>query len=154
MKLGFALPIVGSAVSSAAGLSAFCRGLEDLGYDTLWVDPFGSLNDTTVTLTMHRHSTPVLDPAPSGRLRLAAWPNPARGDVVLGFSAPPGKAELTIVDLAGRRVATLFDGAAAGPHEARWNGRAVDGRPLPSGVYLVRLAAGGEVKTRRLVLLE
>ena len=37
VKLGFALPIVGSAVSSAAGLSAFCRGLEDLGYDTLWV---------------------------------------------------------------------------------------------------------------------
>jgi hypothetical protein len=36
MKPGFALPIVGSAVSSAAGLSASCRGLEDLGYDTLW----------------------------------------------------------------------------------------------------------------------
>jgi hypothetical protein len=35
MKLGFALPIVGPAISSAAGLSAFCRGLEDLGYDTL-----------------------------------------------------------------------------------------------------------------------
>ncbi|BBX25225.1 TIGR03619 family F420-dependent LLM class oxidoreductase [Mycolicibacterium alvei] len=37
MKLGFALPIVGPAISSAAGLSAFCSGLEDLGYDTLWV---------------------------------------------------------------------------------------------------------------------
>src|SRR5580693_3562054 len=37
MKFGFAIPIVGSAVSSAAGLSAFCRGLEDLGYGTLWV---------------------------------------------------------------------------------------------------------------------
>ncbi|ASW89304.1 TIGR03619 family F420-dependent LLM class oxidoreductase [Mycobacterium marseillense] len=37
MKLGFALPFVGSAVSGAAGLSAFCRALEDLGYDTLWV---------------------------------------------------------------------------------------------------------------------
>ena len=37
MKLGFALPIVGPAISSAAGLIAFCRGLEDLGYDTLWV---------------------------------------------------------------------------------------------------------------------
>ena len=37
MKLGFALTIVGPAISSAAGLSAFCRGLEDLGYDTLWV---------------------------------------------------------------------------------------------------------------------
>jgi probable F420-dependent oxidoreductase len=37
MKLGFVIPIVGPAISSAAGLSAFCRGLEDLGYDTLWV---------------------------------------------------------------------------------------------------------------------
>lgn len=37
MKLGFALPVVGPAVGSAAGLSVFCRGLEDLGYDTLWV---------------------------------------------------------------------------------------------------------------------
>ncbi|NTY63621.1 TIGR03619 family F420-dependent LLM class oxidoreductase [Mycolicibacterium sphagni] len=37
MKLGFALPIVGPAITSAAGLSGFCRGLEDLGYDTLWV---------------------------------------------------------------------------------------------------------------------
>jgi probable F420-dependent oxidoreductase len=37
MKLGFVIPFVGPAVSSAAGLSAFCRGLEDVGYDTLWV---------------------------------------------------------------------------------------------------------------------
>jgi probable F420-dependent oxidoreductase len=37
MKLGFVIPFVGPAVSSAASLSAFCRGLEELGYDTLWV---------------------------------------------------------------------------------------------------------------------
>jgi probable F420-dependent oxidoreductase len=37
MKLGFVIPFVGPAVTSATGLSAFCRGLEDLGYDTLWV---------------------------------------------------------------------------------------------------------------------
>ena len=37
MKLGFAIPSVGPAVGSAVGLRAFCRGLEDLGYDTLWV---------------------------------------------------------------------------------------------------------------------
>jgi probable F420-dependent oxidoreductase len=37
MKLGFVIPFVGPAVTSAAGLSAFCRGLEDIGYDTLWV---------------------------------------------------------------------------------------------------------------------
>jgi hypothetical protein len=33
----FAIPTVGSAVGNAAGPSAFRRGLEDLGYDTLWV---------------------------------------------------------------------------------------------------------------------
>lgn len=37
MRLGFVIPIVRPAVSGAPGLSAFCRGLEDLGYDTLWV---------------------------------------------------------------------------------------------------------------------
>jgi probable F420-dependent oxidoreductase len=37
MKLGFGLPVIGPAVSSAVGLSAFCRGIEDLGYDSLWV---------------------------------------------------------------------------------------------------------------------
>jgi alkanesulfonate monooxygenase SsuD/methylene tetrahydromethanopterin reductase-like flavin-dependent oxidoreductase (luciferase family) len=37
MKLGFAIPVVGPAVSGAAGLGAFCRELEDLGYDSLWV---------------------------------------------------------------------------------------------------------------------
>jgi probable F420-dependent oxidoreductase len=37
MKLGFGIPVIGPAVSSAAGLSAFCAGLEDLGYDSLWV---------------------------------------------------------------------------------------------------------------------
>ncbi|OBI40491.1 TIGR03619 family F420-dependent LLM class oxidoreductase [Mycobacterium sp. E796] len=50
MKLGFALPIVGPAISSAAGLSAFCRGLEELGYDTLWV------GDRLVT-PVNMHST-------------------------------------------------------------------------------------------------
>ncbi|MEW2176633.1 hypothetical protein AB0890_09895 [Streptomyces sp. NPDC005406] len=37
MQLGFVIPLVGSAVSDAPALSAFVRGLEDLGYDTLWV---------------------------------------------------------------------------------------------------------------------
>ena len=37
MKLGFVIPSVGPAVNGAADLSAFCRALEDLGYDTLWV---------------------------------------------------------------------------------------------------------------------
>ena len=63
MKLGFVIPIVGPAVSGAAGLSAFCRGLEDLGYDTVWVGdrlvtPVGL--DHIYTAQMTRYLDPVL----------------------------------------------------------------------------------------------
>lgn len=37
MKLGFQMPLVGPFVNGAPGLSTFSRGLEDLGYDTLWM---------------------------------------------------------------------------------------------------------------------
>jgi probable F420-dependent oxidoreductase len=37
MRLGFGIPVIGPAVTSAVSLSAFCHGLEDLGYDSLWV---------------------------------------------------------------------------------------------------------------------
>ena len=62
MKLGFAIPIVGSAVSSAAGLSAFCRGLEDLGYDTLWVgDRLVTPVDMHSTYPGERAAVPAAD---------------------------------------------------------------------------------------------
>jgi alkanesulfonate monooxygenase SsuD/methylene tetrahydromethanopterin reductase-like flavin-dependent oxidoreductase (luciferase family) len=37
MQLGFVIPLVGPSLSDAPALSAFVRGLEDLGYDALWV---------------------------------------------------------------------------------------------------------------------
>jgi hypothetical protein len=55
---------------------------------------------------------------------------------------------LAVYDVLGREVAVLVDGERpAGRHEA-----VLDGRMLPSGVYLVRLAAGGEVRTRAVTL--
>ena len=37
MKLGYAIPVVGEAVGSAVGLASYCRELEELGYDSLWI---------------------------------------------------------------------------------------------------------------------
>ena len=37
MQLGFMIPLVGPSISDASALSAFVRGVEDLGYDALWV---------------------------------------------------------------------------------------------------------------------
>jgi len=51
--------------------------------------------------------------------------------------------------MAGREVATLVRGTLdAGSHAAVWN----TGR-RPSGVYYVRLSAGGDTETRKLALM-
>jgi hypothetical protein len=72
------------------------------------------------------------------------------GDM-LSFTLPAaGQVELSLFDLLGRRVATLEDGyRAAGEHTVRF-----DKRGLPSGVYLLRLQAGGEVAVKKVVMVK
>jgi flagellar hook assembly protein FlgD len=69
--------------------------------------------------------------------------------------AEAGAVSLTVHDLRGRRVATLADEERdAGRHQATWDGRDADGRGLPPGIYYLRLAAGGMVAARRVLLLD
>ncbi|HPF70104.1 MAG TPA: hypothetical protein PLQ13_05480, partial [Candidatus Krumholzibacteria bacterium] len=92
-------------------------------------------------------------PAPTGGLALDAAPNPFNPRVVLSFTmAAPGTAEIAIHDLRGRRVARLAGTFAAGPATLAWDGCDRRGRPLPSGVYLARLVAGGDTAVRKLLL--
>ncbi|MRR09853.1 T9SS type A sorting domain-containing protein, partial [bacterium] len=82
-------------------------------------------------------------------------PNPARGPVRLGYElAAAGSVRLAVYSVAGQLVATLADGnAAAGRHEAAWNGTDRAGRTMPSGVYFARLATAGGTLTQRLIVL-
>jgi len=64
-----------------------------------------------------------------------------------------GAANLDILDVAGRRVATPHTGElAAGSHDIPWDGTDDGGRPLANGVYFYRVSAGGESVTKKLVL--
>jgi len=61
-----------------------------------------------------------------------------------------GHVSLTVYDLAGARVATLFSGqASAGRHETNWE----TGR-VASGVYFVRLEQSGRVAKTKLLLTD
>jgi hypothetical protein len=74
----------------------------------------------------------------------------------VAFSLPrAGAVTLDVIDLRGRRVATLVDGAAyaAGRHELAWTAGGAAGRTLPSGVYLVRLRNGGETAVARVAVV-
>jgi hypothetical protein len=105
------------------------------------------------------HPTGVGDPdPPAPAAPILITPNPFHDHVRIGvaLSAMPRGAEIemTVLDLSGRRVATLDTQAAAlGVVSVTWDGRDSNGQPMPSGVYLVRARAGTTQITRRVVLL-
>lgn len=84
----------------------------------------------------------------------APYPNPFNPATTLAFAVDrPGHYTLTVHDVAGREIARLHDGPlGAGEHERTWLGRDHRGRPVASGVYLVRLG-GGTVEAIRTVTL-
>jgi len=92
------------------------------------------------------------DPEAPLDLRLAVSPNPSLAATRLAFDLPrESRVSLAIYDIAGRRVHTVVDGMrGAGRHQEAWDGRGDGGRAL-AGVFFVRLDAGGETRTERLV---
>lgn len=87
--------------------------------------------------------------------RLSSAPNPFNPTTTIAFVAPrTGRATLSVYDVSGRRVRTLYDGPlGAGDHEIRWDGRDDARRPLASGVYVARLEVPGESTPLRMKLV-
>ena len=88
--------------------------------------------------------------------RLApAAPNPMTHETALSFVLPTREhVELSILSCTGRMMRDLIDRElCAGEHTERWDGRTGWGAPAPSGVYLIRLAAGGRETFGKLVLI-
>jgi hypothetical protein len=83
------------------------------------------------------------------------YPNPFRTSTTVAFSLPEsGAVTVTVFDVMGREVATLVNRRLeAGPHAVRWNGTSESGGTLASGLYVVRLKAGDEVRTQRMTLV-
>ncbi|MBN1884312.1 MAG: right-handed parallel beta-helix repeat-containing protein [Candidatus Krumholzibacteriota bacterium] len=83
------------------------------------------------------------------------YPNPFNGTTTLRYSlAEPAFVELAIYNPAGQRIRILESRRrGAGSHEAVWNGRDEAGRPVTSGVYFARIAAGKYRQTRKIVYL-
>ena len=77
------------------------------------------------------------------------YPNPFNPATNIQFTIPiTAPVSLTIYDLLGRRITTLFDGVKQiGVYAIAWEPRDSKGRPLPSGIYLCQLEAGPIKKT-------
>ena len=105
-----------------------------------------------------KHGTPVIEDTDKtvGSFRLEQnYPNPFNPSTEIRFVLPrAARVNLSVYNTLGQRIRTLETGfLAAGTHSALWDGRDQRGHPVPSGVYICRLTAEGEVVTRKLTLM-
>jgi len=98
---------------------------------------------------------PPDDPPQTGLRLDRSFPNPFGPSTTISYSLPvESHVRLRVYNLAGREVAVLRDGVqSAGPHQEPWDGTDRDGRGLGAGMYFVRLEAGGESRTTRMMLV-
>ena len=81
---------------------------------------------------------------------LGTYPNPARQRAIVRYALPETQdATVRLYDMLGRRVRTVVSGEQEGRHQ-----RTLDVGALPSGVYFLRLRAGGETETQRLTVVQ
>jgi hypothetical protein len=128
------------------GESVFERRTEVAPADGTWMDTAvepGSTYTYRLTLAANGNEQVLAErtlatqvTAPLRSRLLGNVPNPFNPTTEVRFElAHPADVTLTIVDGRGRRVRTLeAPHLTAGPHALAWNGRDVDGHPLPSGV--------------------
>ncbi len=81
---------------------------------------------------------------------VSAFPNPFNAVTRLTYGLPAAeKINLSIYDISGRQIATLFNGEqTAGMHSASWNAEG-----MPSGVYFCRLSTATLSHSQKVVLV-
>jgi len=83
-------------------------------------------------------------------------PNPFAHSSAIRFEVPrDAETDLGVYDISGRLVRSLLhELIPAGSHVVVWDGIGADGQRVRGGVYFTRLKVGGEVRSRRIVLVQ
>ncbi|HWO51631.1 MAG TPA: FG-GAP-like repeat-containing protein, partial [Ornithinibacter sp.] len=112
-----------------------------------------ALREADLRTTGHVIGITASMPAATPRLLEPIHPNPFESPGEIRYSLPEDtRVRLAVYDVQGRLRAVLDQGLkSAGRHAVVWDGRAVSGARLQSGVYLVRLELGDRTETRKLV---
>lgn len=82
------------------------------------------------------------------------YPNPFNPQAVIAYALPrTARVSFRLFDLRGRMVWSHDATQAAGRHRLTLSGQDREGRPLPSGTYLLRMRGEGFSAARRLMLV-
>ncbi|MCC7144318.1 MAG: choice-of-anchor B family protein [Candidatus Eisenbacteria bacterium] len=112
-----------------------------------------AIDDVEITLPP---PTVAVEPVLPVTVRLfEATPNPMREGANLRFAlAARQPVLLDIVDIQGRQVRSLISNVVeAGEHVVRWDGRDAEGRLVPAGMYLQRLATEKSKQSAKLLVV-
>ncbi len=93
----------------------------------------------------------------AGEARLLAnVPNPFNPSTTINYELPvAAQVRISVYDISGRLVRVLEEGSrSAGQHSVHWNGRDAKGSAQASGMYFVRLKAGGTTGVRKITLVQ
>lgn len=93
--------------------------------------------------------------APPLAFRFLRSPSPVRAQSRVAFQLPRAeRVRLSFFDIAGRAAKRVdFGVLAAGRQERGWKAEDDAGRPLPAGVYYLRLEAGRDQATQKVLIL-
>ena len=85
---------------------------------------------------------------------LEVYPNPARFGGTIRFGLPAkARVKVEVFDVRGRSVVVVVDKEyEGGRHSVNWAGRASSGEYVAPGVYFVRMTAGRDVVTAKLIM--
>ncbi len=84
-----------------------------------------------------------------------SYPNPFNPGTTVRFRLPqPALVSVEVFDAWGQRVSLLYQGVLpAGEHRFRWNGTNMEGDAVATGVYVVRVMAGGTIQSQKIQLI-
>lgn len=116
----------------------------------------GTLNEWCLRLTVHDGTDIAEQVLPATARLLRNWPNPFNPKTALRFQLErDSHVNLSVCDTSGRNIRKIWaNPLAAGEHQMEWDGRDNLGRSLSTGLYILRLEAGGSIHTQKLILLK
>ena len=115
----------------------------------------GELRASSDWRTLRTESV-FVEPLPISTGLNGAYPNPFNPSVAVSYGvAKSERVKLAVFDIAGRLIRVLEDGVReSGRHTVTWSGVDRAGKPVASGVYVIRLQAGKDISCAKVVLMQ
>ena len=84
------------------------------------------------------------------------YPNPFNPETTISYSlAETGRVNIVVYNIKGQKVTTIVnEQQEKGNHSVKWFGRDSNSKNVSSGVYFVRMKAGKDISTHKMLLLK